>query len=621
MNRILEIQGLRALAALLVVIYHADFIPGGFIGVDIFYVISGYLITGLILREIQSSGGLNLKNFYQRRIKRLLPASVLVLIVTAFISYLILPPIQRAELGRNVLAVGLLVSNYAFAFWETDYQNLGANPSALIHYWSLAVEEQFYLIWPIFILLISRMGIRKIKWAIFSVFAISLIFSIWQTQSSSILAFYSLHTRAWELAAGALILFIPKPLKAFLDKNQKILALFGLGLITYATIIFNSQTPFPGLFALLPVIGTFLLITSIGAWPKLIRQLSNNKTTQWLGAISYSLYLWHWPALLLPSIYLERALLASEKILCVIITIILAHLTYKFVEQPIRYAKLDAKAVYKTLASSVAVITLISVGIIATNTTKFYVKEVNQTFDLVEITAQPKVYTDGCHAGWGETSSNDCVYGDLTSDKTIILFGDSHAAQWFEPLNSIATRDGYKLISLIKSACPAFELPRVSKGSYKKEECATWQENSINRIKELTPEFVIISTFSHYNLYDKNSQKENYYVSGQKDLFNKLSDYSQNLIYLSDTPKPEKDIPNCLSNNSLSSCNEIKRSSNKVYEGFLKIDPYKWFCKNGCDAINNNYVVYRDASHISIAAAIAATDNLRDSLVKAGLLN
>jgi hypothetical protein len=364
-----------------------------------------------------------------------------------------------------------------------------------------------------------------------------------------------------------------------------------------------------------------LLITSIGAWPKLIRQLSNNKTTQWLGAISYSLYLWHWPALLLPSIYLERALLASEKILCVIITIILAHLTYKFVEQPIRYAKLDAKAVYKTLSSSVAVIILISVGIIATNTTKFYVKEVNQTFDLVEITAQPKVYTDGCHAGWGETFSNDCVYGDLTSDKTIILFGDSHAAQWFEPLNSIAARDGYKLISLTKSACPAFELPRVSKGSYKKEECATWQENSINRIKELTPEFVIISTFSHYNLYDKNSQKENYYVSGQKDLFNKLSDYSQNLIYLSDTPKPEKDIPNCLSNNSLSSCNEIKRSSNKVYEGFLKIDPYKWFCKNGCDAINNNYVGYRDASHISIAAAIAATDNLRDSLVKAGLLN
>jgi len=621
MNRILEIQGLRALAALLVVLYHADFIPGGFIGVDIFYVISGYLITGLILREIQSSGGLNLKNFYQRRIKRLLPASVLVLIITAFISYLILPPIQRAELGRNVLAVGLLVSNYAFAIWETDYQNLGANPSALIHYWSLAVEEQFYLIWPIFILLISRLGLRKIKWAIFSVFTISLFFSVWQTQSSSILAFYSLHTRAWELAAGALILFIPKTIKAFLDKNQKILALVGLGLITYATIIFNSQTPFPGTLALLPVVGTFLLITTITSWPKLIKQASNNKTTQWLGTISYSLYLWHWPALLLPSIYLERTLLASEKILCVIITIILAHLTYKFVEQPIRYAKLEAKVVYKTLASSVAVITLISVGIIATNTTKFYVKEINQTFDLVEITAQPKVYTDGCHVGWGETSSNDCVYGDLTSNKTIILFGDSHAAQWFEPLNSIATRDGYKLISLTKSACPAFELPRISKGSFKKEECTTWQENSINRIKELKPEFVIISTFSHYNLYDKNNQKENYYVGGQKDLFNKLSNYSQNLIYLSDTPKPEKDIPNCLSNNSLSSCNEIKRSSNKVYEGYLKIDPYQWFCKDGCEAINSDYVVYRDASHISIAAAIAATGELRDSLVKAGLLN
>ena len=621
MNRILEIQGLRALAALLVVLYHADFVPGGFIGVDIFYVISGYLITGLILRQIEETGSLNLKNFYQRRIKRLLPASVLVLIITAAISYLILPPIGRAELGRNVLAVGLLVSNYAFAAWETDYQNLGANPSALVHYWSLAVEEQFYLIWPIFILVISKMGLRKIKLAIFSVFVISLLFSIWQTQSSSILAFYSLHTRAWELAAGALILFIPKSFSSKLVKYQQVPFLVGLGLIGYAITFFNSQTPFPGTAALVPVIGTFLLINSIGNWPKAAGVISNNKTTQWLGAISYSLYLWHWPVLLLPSIYLDRPLEVSEKILCVIITIVLAHLTYKFVEQPIRYANLDTKTVYKTLAGAFITITAISVVIINSHTTAIYVKEINKSFDLVEITTKPRIYFDGCNAGGGKTVSSKCTYGDLSSSKSIVLFGDSHAAQWFEPLNVIANDYGYQLISLTKSACPAFELPTVSKNSYKDEVCAAWQENSIKRIKELSPEFVIISSFSHYNLYENNNQKENIYVSGQKDLYNKLKDSAANLIYLSDTPKPVKDIPKCLSNNPLKSCNEIDRSSNEVYEGFVTIDPYTWFCKEGCKAINDNYVVYRDASHISIDASLAVTKNLGEALIKAGLLN
>ena len=621
MNRILEIQGLRALAALLVVLYHADFVPGGFIGVDIFYVISGYLITGLILRQIEETGSLNLKNFYQRRIKRLLPASVLVLIITAVFSYLILPPIGRAELGRNVLAVGLLVSNYAFAYWETDYQNLGADPSALLHYWSLAVEEQFYLIWPIFILLISKMGLRKIKWAIFSVFVISLLFSIWQTQSSSILAFYSLHTRAWELAAGALILFIPKTFSLKFLKYQKVLFLLGLGLISYATIFYNSQTPFPGVAALVPVIGTFLLVNSIGNWPKAAGVISNHKITQWLGAISYSLYLWHWPVLLLPSIYLDRPLLGIEKTLCVIVTIILAHLTYKFVEQPIRYANLDTKTVYKSLAAAFVIIIAISTVIISSHTTSIYVKEINKSFDLVEITNKPRIYSDGCNAGGGKTASSNCTYGDLSSSKSIVLFGDSHAAQWFEPLNVIASNYGFKLISLTKSACPAFELPTVSKSSFKDEVCAAWQENSIKRINELSPEFVIVSSFSHYNLYEKNNQKENIYVLGQKDLYNKLKDSVANLIYLSDTPKPVKDIPKCLSNNPLKSCNEIDRSSNEVYEGFVTIDPYTWFCKEGCKAINDNYVVYRDASHISVDASLAVTKNLSDALIKAGLLN
>ena len=164
--RILQIQGLRALAAILVTIFHAKLVPGGFIGVDIFYVISGYLITGLILREIENTGTLNLRVFYQRRIKRLLPTSVFVLFITAIVGMFVLPPITRDALGRDLFAAATYVSNYLFAWWQNDYQNLDATPSPFIHYWSLAVEEQFYVIWPIFILILSKYGKRAVFYGV-----------------------------------------------------------------------------------------------------------------------------------------------------------------------------------------------------------------------------------------------------------------------------------------------------------------------------------------------------------------------------------------------------------------------------------------------------------------------
>ena len=176
--RILQIQGLRALAALLVTIFHARLLPGGFIGVDIFYVISGYLITGLILREIENTGRLDLQTFYQRRIKRLLPTSVFVLFVTAIVGLFVLPVITRDALGRDLFAAAAYISNYLFAWWENDYQNLDATPSPFIHYWSLAVEEQFYVVWPIFILFLSRYGKRAIFRGIAVTTLLSLLLSI-----------------------------------------------------------------------------------------------------------------------------------------------------------------------------------------------------------------------------------------------------------------------------------------------------------------------------------------------------------------------------------------------------------------------------------------------------------
>jgi peptidoglycan/LPS O-acetylase OafA/YrhL len=621
MTKILEIQGLRALAVILVIFYHADFIPGGFIGVDIFYVISGYLITSLIVKEISLKGSLNLRNFYHRRIKRLLPASALVLFVTALACYILLPPMDRYQLGKDVIAVSLLLSNYAFAIWENDYQNLGEAASPFIHYWSLAVEEQFYLIWPLFILIFSKFGIKAIKIAIFAVFVISLTFSIIQTPDSPILSFYSLHTRAWELAAGALIVFIPKNHHSLSKLFYKISAVLGALLITWATYILTSESVFPGHLAIIPVLASFLLITSIGDWPVLFKKIFNNKFMQHLGAISYPLYLWHWPAIAIPALVLERPIKLTEKLIAIGATILLAELTHRFIEQPFRYSKIGLPKTFQTLAATSTCLVLLGTIILNSHTTNIFIKEKNLNLELSKVTSLPVIHSDGCHVNWGVQRSKECLYGDLNSNKTMVLFGDSHAAQWFDAVEEIAKRQGYRLISLTKSACSALKLPITNRGSYNEQECRKWQNNSIKRIKEIKPEILIASAFSHYNLNLKANSKDFYYLQTQQELHQQLQGYVNNLVYLTDTPKPEKNIPKCLSHKSIESCSQINRSPNAVYEELIKIDPYKWFCDKRCLAVKENFIVYRDASHITRAAAKAATYELEKALIQKQVFN
>jgi len=245
-KKITQIQGLRALAALLVNLFHAKWVSGGFIGVDIFYVISGFLITGLLLREIDRTGTINFTEFYARRFKRLLPTSFFVLTITAIASWLLIPATMRASLGRDVIAASLYVSNYLFAWWQADYQNLDATPSPVIHYWSLAVEEQFYVVWPLLILLFFTFAKRLNKkiiltYLVAAITISSFIFSIYQTETSPIWAFYSLPTRAWDLCLGALFVLLP------LIKAKKFVGLLGFLLVVLIALIFNESTAFPGL--------------------------------------------------------------------------------------------------------------------------------------------------------------------------------------------------------------------------------------------------------------------------------------------------------------------------------------------------------------------------------------
>jgi peptidoglycan/LPS O-acetylase OafA/YrhL len=614
--RILQIQGLRALAALLVTIFHAKLLPGGFIGVDIFYVISGYLITGLIIREIENTGKLDLQSFYQRRIKRLLPTSVFVLFVTAIVGMFVLPAITRDALGRDLFAAATYISNYLFAWWENDYQNLDATPSPFIHYWSLAVEEQFYVVWPIFILLLSRYGKRAVFRGIAAVTFLSLLLSIYQTQTSPIWAFYSLPTRAWELGFGALLLFVP----GTFWKNRFI-PWFGVIGIALASFRFDEKTAFPGINALLPVVSTAVLIGSISIWPRAFSDLSNNRISQWLGSISYPLYLWHWPALVLPSSALGRPLRIRERIFCIILTIILAHFTSKYIEQPIRHKKIAGRKIYQFFAATTVISLVAGVIISFSSSSMITVKGTDYRFNLVEVMQKPAVYGDDCHSNYGETESGECTYGDLNSETTIVLYGDSHAAQWFPTLLRLANEKGFKLVSLTKSACPSVDVPRADQGAYKNVHCETWRDKSVERIKQIRPAAVILSSYQYFTPPSGYSDKNKWWKDGQERLLSSLRGSSHHLIYISDTPKPLRDIPNCLASRDIYSCNATERTPVKIIRGFEIIDPTPWLCTKLCPAIQDGYVVYRDSSHISVAAALALKPQLEAALVAKGLFS
>ena len=611
--RIKEIQALRALASLLVVIYHAKLMRGGYIGVDIFYVISGYLITGLLLRELEKSRTISFKSFYTRRIKRLLPASFFVLMVTGVVAWILYPATMRHELGKDIAAAGIYISNYLFAFWQLDYQNLDTIPPVVIHYWSLAVEEQFYLVWPFLIfILYKRGGRRLVGRGIAAITVISFIWSYGQTHTAPIWAFYSLPTRAWELGIGALLLFLPK-----FTKSKKLLAIAALAAIVFGSLYFNDSTAFPGIAALIPVLATAVAIATIGDWPKILEKISHLRVVQWLGEISYPLYLWHWPLLVIPAVYLGRGLHIYQRGICIVITLILADATHRWIEQPLRHKDLSRKRVLRLAGFATSICLLLGISIYSSYSNEIRMPD-GSTYSLTQVLAKPVVYDDGCHVNNGETKSGDCTYGARGAKIKIVLFGDSHAAQWFPALEKLATQHGFELISLTKSACPGPSVIKRETGNYKNADCSAWRANSYRRIAAIHPEAVIVSGMEHFEMPSGYSSRSNWWREGEAKTLSHLQGGSSNLIYISDTPHPLRDIPSCIASGSTSKCNGTQSSNPYFIAGFKNINPTPWLCASACPAIIDNHVVYRDSSHISVAMSRLLSQKLYTALQAAG---
>jgi len=339
-----EIDGLRALAVLPVIFFHAGFslFEGGYVGVDIFFVISGYLITSIIISDIENSK-FSLAYFYERRARRILPPLYLVMLVSTIFVFVNYSPFNAKDFYQSLVATTLFLSNYFF-FLETDYFNDFSDSAPLLHTWSLAVEEQFYLVFPFFLIFISKFKYSIKIFLIVLLCISSLIFSFFESSSNPTANFYLLQSRFWELLIGSLIALVLNHDHVFFQNLQRrivsnLLSFLGMGLILFSILTFNDKTAFPGINALYPTIGTGLLIISLNkntilykvfAFPPLV----------YIGLLSYSLYLWHQPVFAISRSYSLSSLSHSTYFALIGLSLILSFLSYKYVETPFRNKKL-----------------------------------------------------------------------------------------------------------------------------------------------------------------------------------------------------------------------------------------------------------------------------------------
>jgi peptidoglycan/LPS O-acetylase OafA/YrhL len=609
-----QIQALRALAALLVLVYHAQWLDGGYIGVDIFYVISGFLITGILVRELDAKNTISLVAFYTRRTKRLLPASFVVISATGVAGFILLPASMRESFGRDLIAASTYISNFLFALWENDYQNLNSTPSPFIHFWSLAVEEQFYLFWPFFILILFRLGKRRaVFFGVITTLVSSFLFSLYLTERAPIWAFYLLPTRAWELAAGALLVFLPE-----LKKLRPLIALSSLIIILTSTYIFDETTPFPGTGALAPVLATALLLASRSSWPPILDVVAKSRVTQWLGAISYPLYLWHWPVLVIPAIYLGEELTLIQTVSLLGLTVVLAGLTHKYVETPMREAVSGNRRTLK-LAATVTVFS-VALGLTTYSQHSNTITIADGTnYSLDEIRSKPINDSDGCHIHLRQTVSPKCEYGDLSSDETIVLYGDSHAAQWLPALDLIGKKRGVKVISLTKSSCPSAEVIKELSSQYDVDDCQAFRDSSVARINKLKPLAVILSGMQPMTAPNSDASSRSWWLAGEAKVLNRIKNATRFPIYLTDTPSPKVDIPDCLIVGRGAACDTARAIDAEVAPGLIPINPTPWLCVDRCPAIVDGIIAYRDKSHLTVAMSEHLSSQLEISLARLGL--
>jgi len=632
-----EIDGLRAVAVIPVILFHAGFstFSGGFVGVDIFFVISGYLIATIILANMEK-GTFSLVEFYERRARRILPALFFVMLVSLFFAWLWLTPRDLKDFSQSLVAVSTFSSN--FLFWsESGYWDVASELKPLLHTWSLGVEEQYYIIFPLFLMLMWRYRMRWIFGSFVLIAGVSFTAAELGSYDDPSATFYLLPTRGWELAIGAGIAFY------FLHRKQgvrtlfphkvvdEVLGLLGFFMIGYGVFEFDETTPFPGFYALAPTIGTGLIIL-FSSSQTIVGRLLSTKPLVTIGLISYSAYLWHQPLLAFAR---HRMAEPNEFIYGVLalLSFPIAYLSWRFVERPFRHKDTISAAGIFAFAA-IGSVFFIAIGLIGHKTNGFFEFKTNESQKTAFLTALPSPKREQCHTGGANyrKPSDACEYHFQGSNWA--TFGDSHTVELAYALAELLrdSKGGVKHFSM--SGCaPSYQQDSNDSA------CASWTNETVDYIsKDPSIKNVVVSYRIHSALFggheavypeipnEGNDGERNKVWTSYIHTLERLVETNKNVYLVLQAPEAPKVIDKLIMNQD----NPVdvkgvsvewwrKRSQfvrdriNEIPDGVKLIDPEELLCGTQyCYVIKNHVSRYFDDDHLSVEGAkIVASEILR----------
>lgn len=623
-----EIDGLRTIAVLPVVLYHADltWVQGGFVGVDVFFVISGYLITTIIAMDV-AEGRFSLTRFYERRIRRIFPALFAVSVATSLAAWLWMIPFDLREYGKSLLGVASFLSNYLF-YRETGYFHPSSELMPMRHTWSLAVEEQFYVVMPLLLMLTGALAWRGRMGLIIGLMAASFLACVVSQPGNPDLTFYSIHTRAWELLAGSFcalwLMHRPMPRSATLSG---IASGTGLAMILFAIVTFDKSTPFPSAWALLPVVGSALIILfAIPGGP--VTRLLSLPPMVGIGLISYSVYMWHQPMITFarltspfePSvIYLSIIALASFPV---------GYLSWRFVEQPFRHGplarKLDQGAIFRAGALATGAVIAIGIGFYLSNGMPNRMTPSGQTYAELQIAERLAVNTGvdvSCRRGF--TLSDRCATG---SDPRILVWGDSYAMHTVGALIE-ALPEEMALRQMTLPSCGPIVTVTMVASTAETEACARFNDQVLEWLQSdpgietvvLSSPFAWLASPTLTLRHDDGTDEPGSLQSGiaaVAETIMTLQGLGLRVVVLSPPPNPGWNIGRCLAHqafrgDTLNSCDflhdDLSAPTGLAYSilaGVEELAPVirldRSICSDGiCRSAIGETFIYRDTGHLS----------------------